>query len=155
MKQKTPLLVLAILLLPVGARIAVSHCEIPCGVYGDETRVKLLREHLTTIERSMEKIVAIPQAEKPDWNQLARWVENKEAHAKEIQHIVTQYFMTQRVKVPAAGDAKARERYLTQLTTLHELLVAAMKMKQTTDLGHVKSGRALVDRFEAAYFTEK
>ena len=49
--------------------------------------------------------------------------------------------------MPAAGDEKAREKYLAQLLPLHELLVAAMKMKQTTDAKWTQKGRELVDRF--------
>ena len=150
--KKTVVVSLSLLLVLVATRIAVSHCEIPCGIYDDPARITLIREHLGTVEKSMKQIEAIGAAEKPNWNQLARWVANKEKHADEIQHLVTQYFMTQRVKVPAAGAAKAREVYLAQLTALHELLVAAMKMKQTTDAGQVAAGRACVDRFVTAYF---
>jgi len=150
--KKAAILVLGLVLILGATRLAVSHCEIPCGIYGDTARIVILREHITTVAKSMQQIQEIGAAGKPNWNQLNRWVTNKEKHADEIQHIVTQYFMTQRVKVPAAGDEKASEKYLAQLTTLHELLVAVMKMKQTTDLEWTTKGRELVDRFVGAYF---
>ena len=77
-------------------------------------------------------------------NQLARWVMNKEKHANELQHIVTQYFMTQRIKL----DTK---RYNEKLTLLHKMLVYAMKCKQTTDLSHVSTLRALLGEFQKVY----
>lgn len=126
--------------------VARSHCEIPCGIYGDQTRILLLNEHIATIEKSMKMI----GEEKDNPNQLVRWVNNKEKHANEFQHIVTQYFMTQRIK-PKAGEE--REKYLTQITTLHEMLIAAMKCKQTTDVTHTQSLSKLVDRFSASYFS--
>ncbi|MHC4473207.1 MAG: superoxide dismutase [Ni] [Planctomycetota bacterium] len=146
MKKTVTILVSTAVLLGV-VTVALSHCEIPCGIYDDKARVVLLKEHITTVEKSMKKL-----SEKESMNQLVRWISNKEDHAEKIQHIVTQYFMTQRVKVPAEGDAKAEAKYLKQLTSLHKLLVTAMKMKQTTDPAHVKRARELVDEFAAAYF---
>ena len=35
---------------------AFAHCEIPCGIYDDEMRIKMLAEHVTTIEKSMAQI---------------------------------------------------------------------------------------------------
>jgi nickel superoxide dismutase len=70
---------------------------------------------------------------------------NKEHHANELQHIVTQYFMTQRIK----SDTK---NYAEKLTVLHKMLVQAMKCKQTTDLSHVSALRALVKEFQGLYF---
>ena len=133
--------------------IARSHCEIPCGIYGDRTRIDILYEHITTVEKSMTKISELAAAtDAPSVNQRTRWITNKEEHAKKIQHIVTQYFMTQRVK-PKAGDDKDREKYVTQLTLLHEMLVYAMKSKQTVDKSHTKRLRQLVDGFAHAYFS--
>jgi nickel superoxide dismutase len=74
-------------------------------------------------------------------------VMNKEQHADELQEIVSQYFMTQRLK-PDAKD------YASKLQLLHEMLLAGMKSKQTTDLGQVKRLRELVDLFEKAYFVK-
>jgi nickel superoxide dismutase len=77
---------------------------------------------------------------------------NKEDHANKIQEIVTQYFMTQRVK-PLAPDADdvAKEKYVKQLTLLHEMLVYAMKAKQTTDTANTDKLRELVHDFSHLY----
>jgi nickel superoxide dismutase len=147
--------VLALALVLGASGIALSHCEIPCGIYNDSMRIVMLREDITTVEKSMKQITELGAQEKPNWNQLVRWVTNKEEHANKIQEVVTQYFMTQRVKVPAEGDAAAQAKYVEQVTILHQLLVTAMKMKQTTDLAHVKKARELVDEFVGAYFSEE
>jgi nickel superoxide dismutase len=151
---KVSLVVLVALVLTLGTeKIVRSHCEIPCGVYGDTTRIDLLYEDILTVEKSMQQIMELSKASLPaNMNQLVRWVGNKEEHANKIQHAVTQYFMTQRVKPKPASDAGYKQ-YLTQLTSLHEMLIAAMKAKQTTDLGQTKELRRLVDQFAAAYFT--
>jgi nickel superoxide dismutase len=150
--KKTAVVALSLVLVLGAARIAVSHCEIPCGIFDDPARIQSIREHLGTIEKSMRKIEEIGAAEKPNWNQLNRWIVNKEQHANEIQHLVAQYFMAQRVKLPAAGDAAAQKTYLAQLTSLHGLMVAAMKTKQSTDAEWVTKGHAFTDAFVAAYF---
>ena len=152
--MKTSLAVLVALagLLALAAP-ALSHCEIPCGIYGDAMRIHTLREDITTVEKSMKMIRTLGAEERPDWNQLVRWVNNKDEHAGKIQHVVTQYFMTQRVKVSKDGDAAAKAKYEKQLTLLHKLLVTAMKMKQTTDQAHVDAARKLVTEFAEAYFS--
>lgn len=124
---------------------AFSHCEIPCGIYDDPMRVKLLAEHIGTIEKSMVKIKEIERAKDHNANQLVRWVTNKEDHANELQEIVTQYFMTQRIK----PDMK---NYDKQLALLHQMLLAAMKSKQTTDVKHVEQLKKLLGEFETLYF---
>jgi nickel superoxide dismutase len=84
-------------------------------------------------------------------NQVVRWVNNKDAHADELSEIVTYYFMAQRIKIPAEGDAKAHEEYIKKLTLLHEMLVYSMKAKQTTDLANVEKLRSTLDKFHDAY----
>ena len=129
-----------------------SHCEIPCGIYGDMTRIALLKEHVATVEKSMKQIEALQKESPVNYNQLVRWVGNKEKHADEIQHIVTQYFMTQRCKAkpPATG---AYNTYVTQITSLHGMLVSAMKAKQTTDVAHCKSILDHLNKFAEAYLS--
>ena len=129
-----------------------SHCEIPCGIYDDELRAKLIDEHIGTVEKSMKQIAELSRAAQPNHNQLVRWIGNKEKHAGEIQHIVTQYFMTQRVKPADPADAAAHHKYVAQVTLLHRMLIHAMKAKQTTDLAHVEALRKLSAQFRAAYF---
>lgn len=134
--------------------VAHSHCEIPCGIFGDKTRVVLLHEHLDTIAKSMQQINALSgKTDAQSLNQATRWVQNKEQHANEIQHIVTQYFMTQRVKPADGSDEAAAAKYHKQLTSLHGVLIAAMKCKQTVDEAHVAKSRELLDSFCAAYFS--
>ena len=132
-----------------------SHCQVPCGIYDDPARLKLLAEHITTIEKSMNEIAKLSAEAKPNYNQIVRWVKNKETHADALAEIVTYYFMAQRVKPVDAADAAAHAAYVKKLTFLHGLLVSAMMAKQTIDLAHVKDLRALLAEFRAAYLGPK
>ena len=132
-----------------------AHCEIPCGIYNDKARIVLILEHITTIEKAMNQINTLSAEGDKNYNQLIRWVVNKEEHATELQHIVTQYFMTQRIKLPDFNDAAAAKKYNDQLAALHTMLVHAMKAKQTTDQVHIDTLRKTVDSFVKLYFSEE
>jgi len=131
--------------------LAYSHCQIPCGIYGDETRFTLMSEHITTIEKSMKLIEELKNQDEINANQIVRWVNNKEAHADELSHIITHYFMAQRIKIASESDIPEYKKYVRKLTLLHEMLVTAMKAKQTTDTAHVAKLRTLLNRFQDAY----
>lgn len=137
----------AILLLSVSSlfitSIASAHCEIPCGIYDDKTRITLINEHITTIEKSMNKITELEKGDNK--NQLIRWVLNKEEHADKLQEIVTQYFMTQRIKADTPD-------YDKKLSALHKMLVYSMKCKQTTDLANVELLKNETMTFHDLYF---
>ena len=137
--------------LVILSSIVYSHCQIPCGIYDDPQRFNMMAENITTIEKSMKQITELSQENKPNMNQVVRWVQNKEEHADEIGHIVTFYFMSQRIKPVSKSDDKTYAEYVHKLTLLHEMLVYSMKAKQTTDLSNVEKLRALLKEFETAY----
>ena len=142
------------LALAVAPTVA-AHCQIPCGIYDDELRVQLIEEHITTIEKSMRQINELSKQSPVDFNQLVRWIDNKEQHAQEIQDIVAEYFLSQRIKAPAAAEGEAWDAYLAQLATLHQITVAAMKAKQTTDAAPIESLKRHVATVRTSYFGEK
>ena len=144
--------VLAVIVL---AGSAWGHCQIPCGIYGDQMRFDSMREHVTTIEKSMRKIVELGAREQPEYNQLVRWVTNKEEHASKLNEIVTFYFMAQRVAPVEDLDSPEGKRYTEQITLLHRIMVEAMKAKQTTDQTHVQNLRDLITEFEHRYMHGK
>lgn len=155
MKRLSPICIALIVVLAAAAP-AAAHCQIPCGIYNDELRVQLIEEDITTIEKSMNEIVALGKAQPVNYNQLVRWVNNKEEHAQKIQDIVTAYFMAQRIKPPQDhGDSTASKEYLHKLALLHAIQIHAMKAKQGTDLDEVETLRKLVAQFRVAYFGEE
>jgi nickel superoxide dismutase len=128
-----------------------AHCEIPCGIYDDPLRITLLHEHISTIEKSMKQITELSLAKDKNYNQLVRWINNKEEHADMLMRIVTQYFMTQRIKPPKSGDKQQQAKYNKELSLLHKMLIHAMKAKQTTELEHCTALRTLVEEFKLSY----
>ena len=57
-----------VVLVLVAPSIVYSHCQIPCGIYDDDMRFKMMEEHITTIEKSMKLISQISGEQKPDMN---------------------------------------------------------------------------------------
>ena len=129
--------------------IAVAHCQVPCGIYDDALRIVQIKEDFKTIRKAMGKITQLSEKSDPlSNNQLNRWVMTKEQHASNIQKTASEYFLTQRVK------ADKSQKYLDLTTTLHQVLVAAMKCKQTVDDSNVDHGIQLVDTFVGYYFDD-
>ena len=130
-------------------RQASAHCEVPCGIYADQLRFQQMLEDCQTIEKAMGQIAALA-AEVRDQhdplavNQVARWVATKESHATNTQHIIAQYFMTQRIKADADG-------YVKKLTAAHAVMVGAMKCKQTVDTANTAALKKAILDFYRAY----
>ena len=129
-----------------------AHCQIPCGVYDDTMRIKMIEEHTLTILKSMNYIDA-NQGDLLNQNQVTRWIISKEQHAQEIQDIVSEYFLTQRIKLK--DDSKEnKDLYHAQLTALHNIMLDAMKCKQTTDTKNTTSLLENLNRFVNLYFDD-
>ena len=101
----------------------------------------------------MIKIKEGDKGEKLAYNQVVRWVNNKEAHSGKIQFIAAQYFLTQRIKLPNSQNPKEVAAYYHQLGLLHQLIFYAMKAKQTTDTQFVQKLTQTIGNFEKSYFS--
>ncbi len=124
----------------------LAHCQIPCGIYDDAIRIIQIREDFQTIEKGMLKISVLSNNLSPlALNQLNRWVIEKEKHASNIQNIIANYFLTQRIK-------ETNPKYIEQTTTLQKLLVLVMKCKQTVEIDNVEKAMQLVASFSTLYF---
>ena len=78
---------------------------------------------MSTIEKAIKKINELSTKSDPQsLNQINRWISTKEDHAQNIQNIISEYFLTQRIK-------KSSDNYVKKITFLHELLISAMKCK--------------------------
>ena len=130
-----------------------AHCQVPCGIYNDAVRIVQIQEDYKTIQKAMLKIQELSgRQDAKSMNQLTRWVMTKEEHATKIQRTVSDYFLTQRIKLKSEeSDYKI---YVKQTTTLHQILVAAMKCKQTVEQDHAHQGIELLNVFVDLYFDE-
>ena len=133
---------LALLISP--ARPVLAHCEVPCGIYADQARFEQMLEDTTTIAKAIDQInELVGKSDAKSFNQAARWVATKEQHATNTQHIIAQYFMTQRIKA-------SKEGYDAKLKAAHAVMVAAMKTKQdaNSETAHLLE-HAILDFYRA------
>ena len=108
--------------------LAMAHCQVPCGIYGDQLRFEQMLEDQHTIAKAQAQINEMTEGEitAQKVNQMARWVAAKEDHATKVQNTIAAYFMAQRIK----ADNK---NYVKQLRAAPAVMVAAMKCKQSAD----------------------
>jgi nickel superoxide dismutase len=112
----------------------------------------MIEEHTLTILKSMNYIEANKNDLK-NQNQVTRWIINKEEHAQEIQKIVSEYFLTQRIKLKD-NSKKNKDIYHAQLEVLHNIMLDAMKCKQTTNTKNTTSLLENLNKFVTLYFDD-
>jgi nickel superoxide dismutase len=147
--KRTSSLLLALFCVGFAARSAAAHCEVPCGIYDDQLRFESMLEDTTTIDKAMAQIKELAGKTDPQSvNQLVRWINTKEEHAGTVQHVIAQYFMTQRIK---ADDPQ----YVAKLTAAHAVMTQAMKCKQSTDPAVAADLKDKIMAFHKAYEGKK
>ena len=106
-----------------------AHCQVPCGIYGDELKFNELEQHIETIHKAGAQIRSI-SSKSPlsaqEQQQIIRWTTNKEEHAQNIIDEVANYFLAQRIAIEA-------DHYEEKIELLHHIIVYAMKSKQSTE----------------------
>lgn len=141
MKKATPVVVSIVMLAALATVLlwthepaeVKAHCQVPCGIYDDPARIQQLREDATTIDKAIHAITELSGKNDPtSLNQATRWIMTKEDHASHIIKVVSEYFLTQKVK-----PGNDRAKYLETLADHHAVMVAAMKCKQVPDMGSV------------------
>ena len=126
--------------------LVLAHCQIPCGIYNDALRIITMKENFQTIKKSMDQIEKLSSLSDPlSKNQTTRWINTKESHAQDIQVVISEYFLTQRIK-------ESDKEYTKKLEHLHKLLVIAMKCKQTINISYTDQASSLIDDFSRIYF---
>ena len=149
------IIAIAIIIAAFGLNNIHAHCQVPCGIYDDAVRIIQIREHVTTIEKAMNKIEQLTseKSSAQNINQLVRWINTKEEHATFIQSIAADYFLAQRIKPKQNNDA-GRQQYVDQTLLLQQIIVAAMKSIQSVDKSDPRSVSTLLNQFVELYFDE-
>jgi len=137
---------LALLATALLCSTAFAHCQVPCGIYGDQLRFEKLLEDTKTIAKAQGQIEELTAAglSGQSANQLGRWIMTKDEHAGAIQATIADYFLAQRIKADS-------DRYVEQLKAAHAVTVAAMKCKQSADGVTAESLEAAILNLYRAY----
>mmetsp|Transcript_34011 Transcript_34011/g.78883 ORF Transcript_34011/g.78883 Transcript_34011/m.78883 type:complete len:105 (-) Transcript_34011:75-389(-) len=101
-----------------------------------------------TIRKAVAQMQDLHRAGKlQDLHQMVRWISTKEEHASKIMHTVGDYFMAQKVKKAELS----KEQYVELLCVLHDVMVAAMKTKQSADVAAADALDAAIKALEPTY----
>lgn len=130
-----------------------AHCQIPCGIYNDNNVIESMHTDFETIEKASKQIIELSKNPSKNAHQLTRWITNKESHAQAIQDKTLNYFLAQRLKLAEAESDKAA--YMAKLQLCHQIIVTAMKCKQSTDAANVAKLHDLMHDFEKHFGTKK
>lgn len=124
-----------------------AHCQVPCGIYGDELKFGELEQHVETIAKAAAQIRELAGQDEltaQEHQQLVRWVSNKESHAQKIIDEAANYFLAQRIK---AGQ----DHYQDKLELLHHIIVYSMNSKQSSSADAPKILGEKLAAFKALY----
>ena len=151
MNRLTIRTIIVVLVIVVGALVIPqtlkAHCEIPCGIYDDHARVESMLEDAATVAKSAKLITELSgKTDAQSQNQLIRWVMNKEKHAQNVINTISNYFLTQRVKL-------IQKDYAERLKKHHAVILAAMKAKQNADVKYSQSLKEAIEGI-AVYYPE-
>ena len=143
---------IALITIP-GSQKVSGHCQVPCGIYDDEGRIKSMLEDTATITKAIDQLGALVDSHSvQDVNQAVRWINTKEEHASNIIETVSLYFLTQKVKEVASG-AEGYQAYLKSLSDHHAVMRAAMKTKQTVDPAAAEALKSAIGKMAEHYHT--
>ncbi|CAE8691177.1 unnamed protein product, partial [Polarella glacialis] len=127
---------------------ARCHCQVPCGIFHDDGRIAMILEDAMTIRKAVAQSQELHASGKlQDMHQLVRWINTKEDHATKIMTTVAEYFLAQKVKKELLSD----HDYGDVLALHHAVLVAAMKTKQSSDMGPVDALDKAIQALRVVY----
>ncbi len=143
------ILLLSIITAIVSPSIVSAHCQVPCGIFGDDRTFSELYENVETIEKAMISIAALQENPDQNMNQIVRWVVTKEDHAQKIQNIAAKYFLAQRIKMDLKESDE--EKYVAMLKGIHSITFYAMKCKHGIDTTFTEKLTDAIHDFQHLY----
>jgi len=117
-------------------RLRGGHCQVPCGIFDDPKLVAEIKEAIATIKKAMVQINDLSKEMNAlNINQMTRWVNTKEEHASKVIHLMSDYCLCQRVKPVSDPKTpfKSEGDYIEALKAHHQVMICAVKCKQTVD----------------------
>jgi len=137
-----------------------GHCQVPCGIFDDPKLVADVLETVATIKKAMNEMTRLSGEglSALNINQITRWVNTKEEHCGKIISLMSGYCMCQRIKPPSdpktpfkGTDAEKAEAYTNALMAHHQVMLCAVKCKQTVDPANAEAMETAVATMSKMY----
>jgi nickel superoxide dismutase len=124
-----------------------SHCQMPCGIYHDDMVYNLVDQYVETMFKGISVLNNSKFATVKERNEFVRWVMEKDKSSDQTAHLISEYFLQQKIKV--GGDDTTK-----QLISAHKLLFMLMQIKQGVDLELVRKFQKEWDQFKLMFHRE-
>lgn len=125
----------------------IGHCQMPCGIYHDEMVFDQIDQFIETTVKAISVLEENSFSSVQDKNVFIRWIMQKEKSCDEMAHLITTYFLQQKIK---PGEEDTTKRVLSA----HQLLFYLVQIKQTVDLKVVNDFYEEWERFKLMFHIE-
>lgn len=122
----------------------MAHCQMPCGIYHDEMVFDQIDQFVETTVKAISVMQESAFSTVQDRNAFVRWVMQKDKNADETAHLITTYFLQQKIK-PHEEDTTKR------VLSAHLLLFYLVQIKQTVDYKVVNDFYEEWERFKLMF----
>jgi nickel superoxide dismutase len=124
-----------------------AHCQLPCGIYHDDMAYDQIDQYIETMYKGIT-VINDSQFKTPrERNETIRWVMLKDKESDKMAHLITSYFLQQKISLNDPDLTK-------KLTAAHKLLFLLVTIKQNTDRNIVKDFAAEWDKFKLMFHVE-
>lgn len=141
MKFVIPFLAVCIALAPIKLS---AHCQLPCGIYHDDLKFAQLDECIQTIKKAIDEIKANGGGSALENNQLVRSVNLKDEYADKIAHMMSFYFLQQRM-------SSSEKNFAPMLCKAFEILKMSAQVKSSVDVTLVNELQSSIASFKKLY----
>lgn len=125
----------------------MAHCQMPCGIYHDEMVFDQIDQFVETMVKAVTVMEDNAFSTVQDRNAFVRWVMQKDKSCEETAHLITTYFLQQKIK---PGEEDTAKRVLSA----HQLLFYLVQIKQTVDLKVINDFYEEWERFKLMFHIE-
>lgn len=132
------------LVLLIGKMSLSAHCQLPCGIYHDDLEFAQLEEAVQTLHKANSVISENTASTPISINQSVRAVNLKDEQAKKVSHIISFYFLEQRIKPD-------QENTSCLVLSAHKIMVLTAKVKSSVDQSIVGQLQAEITSFKTMY----
>lgn len=147
MKKVFKIAAIAVFLLSANPIDLQAHCQMPCGIYHDAMIYDFIDQYVETMIKATSMLNNSKFETVRDKNEFVRWVIEKEKESDEAAHLITAYFLQQKIKPGEADTAK-------RIEAAHKLLCLMVAIKQNADMKIVDSFNEEWEKFKLMFHVE-
>ncbi len=138
---------LAFFMLVASQENLEAHCQMPCGIYHDDMEFDRIDQYVETMYKGISVLNDSKFGTVKERNEFVRWVMQKDQASDEAAHLISKYFLQQ--KILPGGDDTTK-----QLVSAHKLLYYTVCIKQTVDLKCVEQFSQEWEKFKLMFHRE-